>query len=254
MKISVVMPVHNEEKYLPYSLKPLKECPIDEMIFILDRCTDRSKEMIESITFPFKVKIIEKQFQNWNCPTAEVFEIGFKESSGDWIHVHAGDLIYPPSMFDQKYYDLGYDMLMYFYYSLDLTRFKIRQQFLNLCKRYLTVPSKKRSGVFSCKRTLWDKIHFRDVPSEYDDFYKRALMIGAKVGFIVPEDKIQHLRVGLTKDRQYLQGMSRAHSNRNPVPVLLHSMLFLKPWVFVAYYQEKTHGIYKKKKWGKEGY
>ncbi len=40
MKKSVVIGIHNEEKYLPYCLGGLWKAPVDEFIFVLDRCTE----------------------------------------------------------------------------------------------------------------------------------------------------------------------------------------------------------------------
>ena len=47
MKVSVVMAVHNEAQYLPYTLFPLTQIDFDEVIFVLDRCTDNSQQIIE---------------------------------------------------------------------------------------------------------------------------------------------------------------------------------------------------------------
>jgi glycosyltransferase involved in cell wall biosynthesis len=44
--INCVISVHNEEKYLPYSLKPLLLTDF-EIIFVLARCTDSSEKIIQ---------------------------------------------------------------------------------------------------------------------------------------------------------------------------------------------------------------
>lgn len=257
-KITVVMPIHNEAEYLPYSLAGLIKCPIDELIIILDRCSDNSEKIINSVHFPFDLKVIKKDKQAWKCPTAEVFEIGFSKAEGDIIYVGAGDLVYTPEMFKAEYF-LKNDFVMFFYWGYDLLgKFQIRQHFLNFAKKFLTVRLNKgkkryRSGVFGCKRELWEKLHFRDVPSEYDDLHTRALEHGFRTDFVKGLN-IFHLRVGLMKSRQYLQGMSRAHNGYSPLKVFLHSLVFLKPYVWLAYYQERKYGIYKKQKWSKEGY
>ena len=58
-KTSVVVAVHNEEKYLPYCIAGLVKSLVYEVIFVLDRCSDRSLKIIESASFPFKVRVIE---------------------------------------------------------------------------------------------------------------------------------------------------------------------------------------------------
>jgi glycosyltransferase involved in cell wall biosynthesis len=51
--LSIVLPVHNEEEYLPACLESLKFA--DEIVIVLDKCTDRSKE----IALQYGAKIIE---------------------------------------------------------------------------------------------------------------------------------------------------------------------------------------------------
>ncbi|HEY1095612.1 MAG TPA: glycosyltransferase family 2 protein [Alphaproteobacteria bacterium] len=51
--LSIVLPVHNEEKHLPECLATLKFA--DEIVIVLDKCTDRSKE----IALQHGAKIIE---------------------------------------------------------------------------------------------------------------------------------------------------------------------------------------------------
>ena len=259
-KISVVLPVHNEETYLPYSLNGLKDAPVDELIFVLDRCTDNSETIIRRFakSAKYKVKIIKKLTQQWHCPTAEVFEIGFSHATGDYIFVAAGDLVYCKEMFNPQLFK-KIDFIMYFYWNYDIKRrFQFRQHFLNFMKKYLTVPIRRkkaryRSGVFGCKREVWQKLHFKDVPSEYDDLYSRAIEHGYKTKFVqgLP---IFHLRVGLTHDRQYLQGMSRAQRGYHPVKVFLHSLIFLKPYVWTSYWFERKYRLFEKRKWSKNGY
>jgi len=74
MTISVVMPVHNEEKYLPYSLASLLRCPIDELVIVLDRCTDRSTIITERFAkiAPYNVKLIQKNSRKWKYQSAKV--------------------------------------------------------------------------------------------------------------------------------------------------------------------------------------
>ncbi len=49
MKFSVIMPIHNEEKFLPFSLPSVYKIMPSEIILIFDNCTDRSKEVAKRI-------------------------------------------------------------------------------------------------------------------------------------------------------------------------------------------------------------
>jgi len=96
--ISVIMPVHNEEKYLPISLESLKKARINELIVILDRCTDNSEDIVRK-NFP-KAKIIKKQRCRWRNSYAENLQLGYKHASGDIICIHDADIKSTPEVFD----------------------------------------------------------------------------------------------------------------------------------------------------------
>ena len=83
MRISVVIPVHNEERYLRYSLPSLKCLDVDEFVFVLDRCTDHSFDLI--IRAMKRATIIIKKKKRWRNGCAEAFQMGFDEAKGDVI-------------------------------------------------------------------------------------------------------------------------------------------------------------------------
>ena len=97
-RISLIMPVHNEEEYLPKSLESLKrvEGQFSELIFILDRCMDNSETVVKQ-WFP-NGKIVKKQFASWKNSLAENFQLGFQVSVGDVICTMDADVTAPNSL------------------------------------------------------------------------------------------------------------------------------------------------------------
>lgn len=93
--ISLIMPIHNEEEYLPESLKSLKEIEDQflEFIFILDRCTDNSESIVMQ-WFP-DAKIIKKESSKWKNSLAENFQLGFEASKGNIICTQDADATAP---------------------------------------------------------------------------------------------------------------------------------------------------------------
>jgi glycosyltransferase involved in cell wall biosynthesis len=89
------MPIHNEEEYLPESLKTLKkiENQFFEFIFILDRCTDNSESIVMQ-WFP-NAKIIKKESSKWKNSLAENFQLGFEASKGNIICTQDADATAP---------------------------------------------------------------------------------------------------------------------------------------------------------------
>lgn len=100
-KISLVIAVHNEQKYLPYLLSSLIRCQVHEAIFVLDRCTDNSKRLLERTCLPFQKRIIELKNKKWHSVTAEPFAIGFEAAEGNWIFAVGADLYLDPATFQK---------------------------------------------------------------------------------------------------------------------------------------------------------
>ncbi len=86
-KISVIIPVRNEEKNIPKFWEHLKENLEDiyEVIFVNDQSTDRTKEILEKLKTEPKVKVIDvlenpgyagKPWACWN---------GYLNSTGDYL-------------------------------------------------------------------------------------------------------------------------------------------------------------------------
>lgn len=96
--ISLIMPIHNEEEYLPESLKTLKliENQFFEFIFILDRCTDNSENIVMQL-FP-NAKIINKESATWKNSLAENFQLGLKASKGNVICTQDADATAPHNL------------------------------------------------------------------------------------------------------------------------------------------------------------
>src|SRR4030042_3186806 len=95
--ISVVMAIHNEEAYLPISLKSLKTSPIAELIVILDRCTDDSEIIVKS-EFP-NANVIKKEKVKWENSYAENLQIGLEHSNGELVCIHDADIKGSPEVF-----------------------------------------------------------------------------------------------------------------------------------------------------------
>jgi glycosyltransferase involved in cell wall biosynthesis len=96
--ISLIMPIHNEEEYLPKSLESLKkiEDQFFEFIFILDRCTDNSENIVRQ-WFP-DAKIIRKTSTKWKNSLAENFQIGFLAAKGNIICTQDADATAPTNL------------------------------------------------------------------------------------------------------------------------------------------------------------
>ncbi len=99
--ISIVIPVHNEEKNIPLIYSALKDVRANlpayayEFIFVNDGSTDGSAKAVEALAFDTGVKYIEfsRNFGKEMATTA-----GIAEATGDAVIMIDADLQHPPAL------------------------------------------------------------------------------------------------------------------------------------------------------------
>jgi len=92
MKVSIIIPVYNAEKYLEESLNSaLNQTYQDlEIIAVDDGSTDNSPKILKK--YSDKIRIITKK----NGGTASALNVGINKATGDWIKwLSADDVLYP---------------------------------------------------------------------------------------------------------------------------------------------------------------
>lgn len=96
MKVSVVIPAYNEEKYISIPLNSLSKQSFQdfEVIVCLNNCTDRTREVVEKIgrwtSMNFKIVEEKRKGVAWARNT------GFEAATGDIIASADADTFYPP--------------------------------------------------------------------------------------------------------------------------------------------------------------
>jgi len=98
--ISVIVCAHNEEEYvdrcLPKLLKSLRGFS-HEIIFVADRCTDRTVEKARK----YDVKIIDKKWKKWKNSYAESLQTGYLNARGSYVSIVDIDVIVPSNFFKE---------------------------------------------------------------------------------------------------------------------------------------------------------
>jgi len=95
MKVSIVIPVYNAEKYLSECLDSALNQTYDnlEILAINDGSTDKSLEILEK--YSDNIKIISKQ----NGGAASALNVGINSATGEWIKwLNADDILYPDAV------------------------------------------------------------------------------------------------------------------------------------------------------------
>lgn len=149
MKISIVVPVYNEEKNLEAVTGYLMTCklPIEaEWIFIDDCSKDRSREILRSLQKKYNFKLIE--FTKNAGKGSAVIE-GIKAATGDYIMIQDAD-------FEYDIHDVPYLITPLVENSADVvygSRFKknslqVHRTYHYFVNRFLTFLSNLMSGIY----------------------------------------------------------------------------------------------------------
>lgn len=241
MRISGVMAVHNDAEYLRYSLPALRGIPFDELIFVLDRCTDESEEVVRRMA-PEGSEIVFKEEQHWVFTRAgESFQMGFDRATNDVVFALGADLI-----LTRRAINVAVDLMgnpgvgsVFFGFTQRPIRGvwrRVHEEYINFLKRYLldrVSPYRMMftTGVYCFRRSL---ARLRDSPAEYDDLHNQIRARGYKAVY-VPDAGIVHLRAGLSREKQIWHGRVRAKLGEPLMKVALHSTINLKPWTLITY-------------------
>ncbi len=93
MKLSIVVPIYNEEKTLREILKKILDQPLDkEVILVDDGSTDGTREILRTLDHP-EVRVI---LLPENRGKGAALRAGFREAAGEIVIVQDADLEYNP--------------------------------------------------------------------------------------------------------------------------------------------------------------
>jgi len=96
---SVVMPVHNGEKYLMEAIESvLNQTYTNFEFLIIENCsTDSSVEIIKSYNDP-RIRLIFEE----DCGSAQAYNRGFREAKGEFVFIHDHDDVSHPERFEKQ--------------------------------------------------------------------------------------------------------------------------------------------------------
>ena len=99
MKISIVIPVFNEEETLPEIIRRVEATPYDkEIILIDDYSSDNSRKILKNYQGRNGFKVL---YHNYNRGKGAALRTGFEKVSGDVIIIQDADLEYNPNDYGQ---------------------------------------------------------------------------------------------------------------------------------------------------------
>jgi hypothetical protein len=219
---NIVMPVHSDEKYLPFALRALEKFE-GQIIFVLDNPTAASEDIVgRFVKNHTGAQIVNKgnlSFEMEN-PAFSSFIFGSLEAKGDRIFWMAADMIAPQEMFRADLKLPAQFECIDYPNHLGYAWFKLLSKFT---KHYSAEAFPKN---FPYQHYDWR--------SEERIFLTKSKAIEFNHYNFV----ILHLRRTTNRTRHFVQGVLRKRLGFNPLKVFLHSILFLKPFVIIGYLSE----------------
>lgn len=98
MKISVIIPVYNEVRYIKDVIERVERVALDkEIIVVDDGSTDGSAEVIEGLNLPN----LKKVFHEKNLGKGSALHSGFRFVEGDIVIIQDADLEYDPNDYEK---------------------------------------------------------------------------------------------------------------------------------------------------------
>lgn len=235
MKVSVTMAVHDEEQYLLYSLKPFLKSVVDEIIFVLDRCTDNSEMIInrfKKIT-PINVKVARKNTKKWCNSAGESKKLAVSLSSKEIVLMIDADIIVERETVEQakkilEQTDLKMVKFIYQQYSLYGSLFdRVKDEWINLLAKLTSKIQPIRRGIYMIKK---DAFWIGDLPNVYDPLQQKLENVSTSMNGMI------HLRPKYNKDAQIDRGRSRRLLPQyNLLKILLLSFIEFSPYTLIGW-------------------
>jgi glycosyltransferase involved in cell wall biosynthesis len=214
LRISGALPVFNEEKMLFITLPRFKDYALDELVVVLDRCTDKSEELIRKTSLPYPVNFFRLEARTWKYSFAEPVHMAFSLAKGDIIYLLSPDCFYDPKNFQIDWTDI--DVASFKVRGKPLVGSKLlafkqtwRDHFLDIALPVLK-HRPNLYGVYAFRREVFEKIGIPDVLGEDQWFLKQAFHRGFRVK--VFKSKTVHLRVVGKEGRGALVNYTRGYS------------------------------------------
>jgi len=240
MKISGIIPVHNEEKMLSFTLPFYRTYALDELVVVLDRCTDKSENLISDAHLPYNVRFIRFTKHSWKFPIPEVLNAGFSAAKGDFLYSLAADFLCDTAIFKIDWN--GFDIASFTILNYPLNvgfRVKLKTYWMDLYRKIYDVLYPKLSGkpsvygLYAFRKSVLNSCRVIDGPGEEVTFVKDA----AKQGFRYKLFRIRNYHVRplggaatVHSLRTRLDYESRKETSKYPLwKVLGHAVLFLSP-------------------------
>jgi len=231
------MCAHNEEKYIKKALESvfLQTVKPEKVIVVLDRCTDRTGEIVKE----FPVEVIEKREKRWENSYAENLELARLKVDSEFYAIVDADVVLEPDYFEVLLSEMDAEDACIGGEIVTKSRTFLGRLVSIWEKTYRASPSRRPRGcALLIRKTVLDEIGgFADVPAPDTYVQDAALKLGYEIR-ITPKVNAYHIRditLGKAIRAQFSAGVARHIQRKGLARTFLHSLVRLRPFVFIGY-------------------
>jgi glycosyltransferase involved in cell wall biosynthesis len=214
MKLSIVIPVYNEEKTLTEILNVIKGVTLpskitDYEIVIVDDCsTDKTRSILKKI----KDKHIKVFYHEENTGKGGALQTGFQKTTGDIVIIQDADLEYDPNEYSKLFEPIlrGYADVVYGSRFVGGDSHRVLYFWHTVMNKFLTLMSNVFSDLNLTDMETCYKVFRGDIIRNMEIEEKRFGFepeITAKLGSLVRKNEIKMFEVGISYNgRTYDEG------------------------------------------------
>lgn len=242
---SAVLPIHDEEDLIPYSLPSILRLKPSELILLFDRCTDASvrvaHRIVEAYNYSSKTRIVTvKKLSTEMFQLAGVRRRGYVLAKNNIILSTAADIILDSKMYLSPTLLDGDGTALV---SLGCMDYPVSPRNLigNLVSHIMTRLGHPRFyGPFLFKRDKWLEVSKNEKIGIISEDAPLWLALLKKYKMKVHSAKCLHLRQDETRSRNYTRGRDYWRvAKRNVLFALASSLLMLRPSLLAGYLHER---------------
>ncbi|MBO3799761.1 MAG: glycosyltransferase [Candidatus Brockarchaeota archaeon] len=237
MSYSVVMCAHNEEKYVKRALESvfLQTVKPEKVIIVLDRCTDRTGEIVRE----FQVELIEKKEKKWRNSYAENLELARPHVESAFYAIVDADIVLESNYFEVLLSEIRDEDACIGGNIITRSETFLGKLISLWEKTYKVSPSRRPRGcALLIRKSVLDAVDgFSDVPAPDTYVQDKALELGYELR-VTSKTKAFHIRdITLKKvvKTQFSMGIARYVQRKGLARTFLHSLVRLRPFVLIGY-------------------
>jgi len=239
---SVIMPVHNEAEYLPYSLPSIYHLNPDEIIILLDKCKDDSRKIAEKLAKVYgyegtlRLRNVNENSNGWLNRLAYLHRLGYLLANNDLILDVDADMKLDTQRIIKGIRLIKGDIKLVTFGFLDYPY--TLQCFLRALYSFIT-PFKSGGNLHAFSKKAWRECesieNVKKIFTGQDAYLRKA--ISKKYGTKYIQTNTFHLRP--TEGRQFdeRRGMGYALTLKETSTLKMFALSFfmLRPYVFSSY-------------------